>query len=69
MGIFFIGSGVTVYHGIMGLFHPPSLTLLPAVREREGGREDHDIVQFLGIWCVDGITTCGRRYVPAHLTY
>ena len=31
VGIFFLGAGVTVYHGAMGLFHPPMLEFLPAV--------------------------------------
>lgn len=31
VGIFFLGAGVTVYHGITGLLHPPTLTFLPAV--------------------------------------
>lgn len=30
VGIFFLGAGVTVYHGAMGLFHPPMLEFLPA---------------------------------------
>jgi len=33
VGIFFLGAGVTVYHGAMGLFHPPVLEFLPAVRK------------------------------------
>jgi len=31
VGIFFLGAGVTVYHGVMGLIHPPVLHFLPAV--------------------------------------
>ena len=31
VGIFFLGAGVTVYHGITGLLHPPTLAFLPAV--------------------------------------
>ena len=31
VGIFFLGSGVTIYHGIHGLIHPPAIQFLPAV--------------------------------------
>ena len=31
VGIFFLGAGVTMYHGVMGLIHPPVLEFLPAV--------------------------------------
>ncbi|XP_065885734.1 proton-coupled zinc antiporter SLC30A9, mitochondrial-like isoform X2 [Dysidea avara] len=30
VGIFFLGAGVTVYHGVTGLIHPPVLHFLPA---------------------------------------
>ena len=31
VGIFFLGSGVSVYHGISDLFNPPVLASLPLV--------------------------------------
>jgi zinc transporter 9 len=32
VGIFFLGSGVSVYHGISDIFSPPVLASLPLVR-------------------------------------
>lgn len=31
VGIFFLGAGVTCYHGILNLIHPPTLEALPIV--------------------------------------
>ena len=31
VGIFLLGAGVTVYHGVMSLLYPPVLAFLPAV--------------------------------------
>ena len=31
VGIFFLGSGVTCYHGVAGIMHPPVLESLPVV--------------------------------------
>ena len=31
MGVFFLGAGVSLYHGVTSFFHPPALESLPAV--------------------------------------
>ena len=31
VGIFILGAGATVYHGIISIIHPPTLAFLPAV--------------------------------------
>ena len=33
VGIFFLGAGVTCYHGILNLVHPPTLEALPIVSD------------------------------------
>lgn len=32
MGVFFLGAGVSLYHGVMSLLHPPILESLPMVQ-------------------------------------
>ena len=31
MGVFFLGAGVSLYHGVTSLLHPPTLQSLPVV--------------------------------------
>jgi hypothetical protein len=33
VGIFFLGAGVTCYHGVMGLLHPHVLENIPVVSD------------------------------------
>jgi zinc transporter 9 len=36
VGIFFLGSGVSCYHGVLGIMHPPVLESLPVVSYQSG---------------------------------
>ena len=39
VGIFFLGAGVSMYHGVVGLIHPHQLEFLPAVSSSNNYRE------------------------------